>query len=252
MGLPRWTWSPRKSMCSGLGHRLQGALGRAGRDRDAELRVEDAGGGLLVGVRVDARREPHQHRLRRVHPGSDGLEDADLVDVVDDDAADTGLDGEAQLVQPLVVAVEGDGRHVDAGGAQHGDLAARDRVEAVALGGDELGEGAIEKRLGGVDGVRLRVLRAERVEEPSALRAQRRVVVGVEGGAVLAGERGEVAATDGERALVGEGGADGKHVGERQCRLRRSHQGSAFLRCPSCALSRCAGEPGARRADSHT
>ena len=118
-----------------------------------------------------------------------------------------------ELVGGLVVAVEVDSGDVDGGGAEHGDLAAGGGVEAVALGGDEAREGAVEEGLGGVDGLAVGVLGAEGVEEGARLGADGGVVVRVERSAVLAGERGEVAAAHGEGAAWGEGGADREERG---------------------------------------
>ena len=202
-------------------HRL---LGVAGGDRHAELAVEDAGRRLLVRVGVDAGRDAQQHRLAHARPGRRLLDQLDLSEVVDHDAADAGLDGRAQFLGRLVVAVQVDRRGVDTGGEHDRQLSAGDGVEAVALGGDQAGEGAVEERLGGVEGGCLLVLLAERIEEAARLPLQRREVVDVKRGAVLARERGQLAAADGERARPAEAGGDGQEMRQRQrCRRGGSH-----------------------------
>ena len=60
------------------------------------------------------------------------------------------------------------------------------------------------------------MLLAERLEEPARLPLQRREVVDVERGAVLAGQRGQIAAADGERAGLAESGGDWQEMRQRQ------------------------------------
>lgn len=75
-------------------------------------------------VCVDAGRDADEDALGPAGGASGGLDEGDLGEVVDDDAADAGLDGERELLGAFVVAVEVDGVHADAGSAEDGDLAA--------------------------------------------------------------------------------------------------------------------------------
>ena len=91
--------------CRGRARRPR--AGRARRHREPELAVLLAGAHELVGVRLDARRDPHQHRRRRRRLRPERLEPVELVEGVDDDAARRpSASASAQLVDRLVVAVE--------------------------------------------------------------------------------------------------------------------------------------------------
>ena len=77
-------------------------------------------------------------------------ESGDLLDGVDDDASDTGVERPAQLADGLVVPV-----HANAGGGEiraqrDGQLAARAYVEGQALLGDPPRDRDAEERLAGV------------------------------------------------------------------------------------------------------
>lgn len=77
-------------------------------ERDPELLVLVRRGDELVRVRFDAHGHPDLHPL----PLAQGLRDVgdphDLLEGVEHDPPDTGLDGRTDLVHGLVVAVEGD------------------------------------------------------------------------------------------------------------------------------------------------
>ena len=75
---------------------------------EAELGVFGAGLDVLVRVRLDARRHAHQHGRRACPSADERLEAVELVERVDDDPADAGVERGAQLGGRLVVAVEHD------------------------------------------------------------------------------------------------------------------------------------------------
>ena len=60
-------------------------------EREAELLVLVGGGDELVGVRLDADGDPHHHRRAHAELGRDRGDPVDLVERVDDDPADAGL-----------------------------------------------------------------------------------------------------------------------------------------------------------------
>lgn len=197
-------------------------------------------------VSVDAGADSDHHALGLALGSGGGFDEGDLAEVVDDDAADAGLDGERELVGAFVVAVEVDGAHVDASSLENGDLSAGDGVEAEALVRDVAGEGAVEEGLRGVEDLGVLMLRAEGAERPLALAADGFLVVDVERRAVLAGELGEVTAANLEVAGQREPGGDWEQVGERQggCRRGLGHVGP---RVRGRALVQVALRMGSRR-----
>ncbi len=78
----------------------------ARREAEPELRVVLAGLHVLVGVRLDARSYPQQHRGHTTVLGIEGVEAIELVERVDDGAPDPCGAGHAQLFDALVVAVQ--------------------------------------------------------------------------------------------------------------------------------------------------
>ena len=117
----------------GMRQRLpDGGLALAGVHREAELVVEHAGRRVGVRVRVDARREAEQRLLAHAFGLRHAVEELHLVEVVDDDAADAGVQRLAQLVLGLVVAVEVDALRREADGRRDRQLAAGDDVERPA------------------------------------------------------------------------------------------------------------------------
>ena len=116
---------------------------RQGRERDPELRVLLAGGDLLVGVRTDPGGDPQQNPLAA--PGCEPFEPLDLVERVDDDVADPGLERGEELGLGLVVAVHVDPRRVEARAERQVQLAAGGDVAGEPLLGEQaVGGGAAE------------------------------------------------------------------------------------------------------------
>jgi hypothetical protein len=137
--------------------------GRIGRERtrlarvEAELGLGVAGedGGVRVGVHPGA--DPQQHPLARAvreHGGELGH----VLVVVDHDASDARLDGRAQLVGGLRVAVQVDPGGLEPGLERQVQLAARGDVDAQSLLGEEAQHGRDGARLGGEDDLAVRAV----------------------------------------------------------------------------------------------
>ena len=109
----------------------------------------------------------------------------DLLERVEDDPPDAGLDGPADLLGGLVVAVEGDALGGHAGGERGGQLAAGADVEVEPLLVQPAHDGAGEERLAGVEDVGVR---PERVAPGAAAGPEVGLVEEVGGGAELLGE----------------------------------------------------------------
>ena len=130
-----------------------GALGRSTRYREAELRVLLPGHHVLVGVRFDARRHPHEDLGDTARAFAPQLFEAvELVVAVDDDAADADLEGVAELRQALVVAVEHQPRWRDPGAGCHVDLARGGYVDAQPFLVRDACHRLAQERLGRVGG----------------------------------------------------------------------------------------------------
>ncbi len=89
----------------GRGEQLDRALRLPPGDRQPKLGVDHARADLPVRMYVDARVQPQQHRDRPTHVAAQLAQHLDLVEVVDDDLADPGLDRHPELVDALVVAM---------------------------------------------------------------------------------------------------------------------------------------------------
>ena len=112
-------------------HRLRG---RAGGQREPELLVLVRGRDELVGVRLDPDGHPDQHPLPRTPRSAASVgEPDDLLERVEDDPADPGVERRRELGAALVVAVERDPLGREAGAQRDGQLAAGADVEAEAL-----------------------------------------------------------------------------------------------------------------------
>src|SRR5439155_16197652 len=180
------------------------ALSRGARlDAQAEFRVEIARREMRVRVRVDAGRDPEQDRgpdpaLHR-EPG----EEADLVEVVHDDAPDALREREAQLVLALVVAVEVDALAGEVDLRTDEELAGGDDVEADALVGEERQDQGRGVGLRGVaDDRRAGVAAREGVTIAAGPRENARLIEDIERRAVARREVSHVAAAHNEMAAV--------------------------------------------------
>ena len=122
--------------------------------REAELLVLVGGGDELVGVRLDpdGRTDEHRHRgAAGRHPGlRQRHQPVDLVERVDDDVPDPGVDRQLQFHDRLVVAVQGDPLGREARGQRQAELVAAAGVQVQAVLGDPARDLPAEECLRGV------------------------------------------------------------------------------------------------------
>ena len=154
------------------------------RDREPELRAFGTGLDVLVGVRLHARRRPHQHRAGE----PDALEPIQLVERVGDDPSDARIARGLDLRIGFVVAVEDQPLSREVGLQRDVQLAARRHIEAQPFIRDETRHRGAEERLARVRNVRRAEVRCVRT---TAL-AQKVLVVREQRGAVLARECFEI------------------------------------------------------------
>ena len=233
-----WACRPRTSRPAG-----GAALGRLRqeRQRDAELRVLLAGGDLVVGVGPDPGGGAEEDALRA--PGDDPLEARDLVEGVDDDVADAGIDGLLEFSRALVVAVHVDPRGVEAGVQRQVQLAARGDVAGKALLGEQAQGGGAGEGLAREDD--LEVVRALGECRLDGAGAGAHVVLRVDvcGRAELGRELDHVAAAHLESAALVDAAA--LRV-DRRARDRVG-QGLSTLRHETGIVTVGAGSPTSRR-----
>ena len=133
---------------------LEAGLQRLGRraagDGEAELLVLVGGGDVLVGVRLDARGDPHHHPRPYAQLGGQLTQPGDLGERVDNDPPDTGGQRLAELGDALVVAVQADTVQVHPGPLDHGQLAAGADVDAQPLLAHPAGDRGAQEGLGRV------------------------------------------------------------------------------------------------------
>jgi len=144
------TDQPQAGRGQHLGDRL---VGRARSQRETELLVLDAGRDGLVGVRVDAGRDPDQHRLRKRDQRGELL---DLVERVDHDPPDPIGQCGLEVLGGFHVAVQHDpvGRETDR--PRHREFTRRAHVERQALLGEPAQHRPARQRLARERDLRLR------------------------------------------------------------------------------------------------
>ena len=157
-------------------------------DGEAELGIKDAGGGVDVGVRVDARRHPQQYVLGLASLAGQVVQQFQLVEAVHHDPADGLLQRLLQLLRRLVVAVEVHVLQRRAGVDNGGQLAAGNHVEAQPLLAEHAGQRGVDVRLAGVGHLGSGRAPAELSDEGTALGAYSRLVQHVDRRAVLVGQ----------------------------------------------------------------
>ena len=101
--------------------------------RQTELLVFVGGGDELVGVRLDADGDAHQHVLYDSRRGGDLIETFDLRHRVDHHVSDAGLDGRLQLIDRFIVAVQCDSISREIGMQRDGELAAAADIQRQPL-----------------------------------------------------------------------------------------------------------------------
>ena len=125
----------------------------AGGQGQAELLVLVGGRDVLVAARVNAGLQAHHDGRNDAEVSGNALDLVDLVHRVDEDAVDTGLEGEADLRVRLVVAVQADAIGVHAGAQGQAQLAERGGVDTQALGRDEARDVGAQEGLASIEGV---------------------------------------------------------------------------------------------------
>ena len=82
------------------------ALGGTGGDGESEFGVVLARGDVVVGLGLDAGREPQEDLRGDTGLGVQHVETIEFVEAIDNDATDAGLDRQTKLGHRLVVAVQ--------------------------------------------------------------------------------------------------------------------------------------------------
>ena len=172
---------------------------------EAELLVLMAGGDVLVAARVDARGHPHEYGCRHPHLARDRVQQLDLREGVNDDAADAHLESAAQFGVRFVVAVQPDARGGHPAAQRQLQLAAGRDVHVQVLVEHPPRDARREERLGRVVDVHLGAVAAECggevVAEGRGPSAEVRLVDDVEGGAEPAREFAKVRTADADGAV---------------------------------------------------
>jgi hypothetical protein len=156
----------------GCPHSLDRLLCEPVREPEAEFGVELPGLDVVVGGRLDPGGDPDQHVLGTVEQPIGQL---DLVEGVDDQVADAGLERIAELCLGLVVAVQMDAGWVEAGGQRHMELSARGDIHRQTL--------LAHHPVGGGGGERL--ARVDHLERIGALIERAHVLAGTAAHVVL-------------------------------------------------------------------
>jgi len=172
----------------GLGQDRDDAPGRgAVPDVHAELRVVLAGADLAVRVRIDARRQAEEHVHRPGAARRQAGELRDFLQAIDDDAADTALEGQLQLGVRLVVPVHGDpfGRKAGLeGGVQ---LAAGGDIQVHPLLVHDADQRERHERLAGIGDGGVRVMALKGLPERLAALPDGGFIQHIQGRAVFSG-----------------------------------------------------------------
>ncbi len=166
-----------------------------------------------MGVGLDPRGDAQDDPGRRADTGGgEHVEPIEFVEGVDDDVPHLGLDGLAEFVARLVVAVHGAGARRDAGGQRHVEFPARGDVEQQALVVRELCHRPAQERLGRIDDP----LVSERGDGFTTPRSQMGLVVDEQRRAELLGEFLHRASADREHPVV----PDGRRVRQQPTTVR--------------------------------
>ena len=185
-----------------------------GLDGKTELGIDDARSGISVGMRVNARRHPHQNILRPARLGADVIQQLQLVKAVHHDAPDAGGHGLRQLRRRLVVPVKIHLVQGRAAGDGHGQFPAGYHIQPQPFRGENPRQRRVDVRLGGIHRLRIGVAVGESAGELPAARPQRGLVQRIQRRAVLLRQLQGVAAADGQVAGGVGGGGIGQDVGQ--------------------------------------
>lgn len=179
------------------------------------------GGDELVGVRLDADGHPDLYALPLAEPLRDVRDPDDLLERVEHDPPDSGLDGALDLGDGLVVAVEGDAFGGHPGVERDGQLTTGADVEVEPLLLDPAHDGPRQERLSGVEDIGVP---PEGVGPGAATGAEVALVEEVGGRPEFLGQPGHFDPADGDDAVVVAGDGAGPdllvedvEVGGRGC-----------------------------------
>ena len=193
-----------------------------------------------MGVGPDPRGDAQQDALRA--PGGDSLEPLDLVERVDDDVADAGVDGLLELGVALVVAVHVDPLGVEAGVQRQVQLAAGGDVAGEPLLGEEPQGRRAGKGLAREDDLEVVGALGEGGLDRAGAGAHVVLRVDVGGRAELGRELDHVAAADLESAALVDAAA--QRI-DRRARYRVG-QGLSTLRHETGIVTVAGGSPASR------
>jgi hypothetical protein len=214
---------------NGVGHALTP-------DRYAELGIDDACADLGVSMHIDARIQPYSDRYLRpdpagasVYAGRNGIEQRNLIVVVDDNRADALLNREVKLGCSLVVAVEDHLARVDAGLQPAPDLAAGDDIEANPVLLEYPHNGRGEVGLAAVNHTGAVVAVPEGAHDSLRAVAQCELVEDVERGAIFGGQVGRRDSAHGKLSALGA---------DRRIGPKHSWSSRVFVRNPGISPGR--------------
>ena len=191
------------------------------RDGKAELGINDARRGVGVGVRVNARRHPHQNILRPPGAGADAFQQIQFVKAVHHDAPDAGGHRLGQFRRRLVVAVKIDALRRHLGGQGHRQLAAGYHIQPQPLLGENPRQRRVDVGFGGVHRPRVGAAGGKGAGKLPAAGAQGGFVQHIKGRAVMFGQRRGIAAADAQMP----GGIGGGGIGQNMGQARGQHNG---------------------------
>ena len=120
-------------------------------DWDSELGVQDAGGGVRMGMRVDARRHPQEYFLHLAGIGGYPLQQFQLMEAVHHHPSNAVLHRLGQLLGTLVVPVEIYSLQRKASGPGDGQLTTGDYIQTQTLLVEYLGQRRVDIRFTSVD-----------------------------------------------------------------------------------------------------
>ncbi len=202
-------------------------LARLGQQQ-SELRAALAGGDRLMGVGADIGGDPDQDGLRAA-AGAGGLrhevfQPVDVVEVVDDDKARTGLHGRPEVALRLGIAVHDHLGRVGARGEGERQFATTGDIDAEPLLGEQPVDGGAREGLGGEGHHRVRSARGQPVGVPAGPVPQSALVDEQRRGAVARGQFGHMASADAQPAVRCRRGA-GREEPEQGVGGRRGRRG---------------------------
>ena len=183
-------------------------------DRQTELAVDLTGADEFMGVRVNTRLDAQQNIDGFAVFGGNVAERIQLLEIIDDHAADAGFHGVVQFVKRFVVAVEIQFFRRNAGGQRRINLTARHHVESQPFLGGNAAHFFAAKRLGRViDQTVAVIVFLDGIDKGAAVFSDLLLVHDVARRAELSGKLQRIRAADGQAPFFVYGNAIGnKHL----------------------------------------